>query len=125
MKLIIAVVPSELQQAVETAMYGQEVSLVSVSQVFGDAREPGHKETYRGRTVNVRRQKVRLKMAAQDLFADYAVAAIERACSNGNDSFGGSSRIVVLPLEEYVLIGRGEREPAVRGKDAGVVFSVR
>src|SRR5262245_24262943 len=100
MKLIIAVIRPEQLAAVEAALSTQEVCLMSVSQVLGDGREPGYTEIYRGREVRTRRPKIRLEIAADNLFVDDAVDAIVQAASSGDAWQAGDGQVFVLPIDE-------------------------
>src|SRR5262245_41343709 len=90
MKLIVAVFAPEKLESVQAALNDWDASLLSISQVLGDGREPGYREVYRGVEVRVRRPKLRVEITADDWCVDAVVEAIGRLS-------GG--KVFVMPLD--------------------------
>jgi nitrogen regulatory protein P-II 2 len=115
MKLIVAIIRPEKLQAVQEAFQYRPVCVLSVSQVLGDGREPGYTEIYRGQSINVRRPKVRLEIAVDDIFVDGVVGAIVRAGASGTQGQVGDGCVFVMPLDECVQIRNGDQGPKAIG----------
>jgi nitrogen regulatory protein PII len=116
MKLIIAVIRNEKLQAVETALHGYDVCLMSAGQVLADPREAGSIEIYRGRSVRVRPTKFRLELAVEDDLVEAAVSSIKRAAATGDHDALADGMIFVLPLDTCVRISDGERWSATAAR---------
>jgi nitrogen regulatory protein PII len=104
MKLIVAIIRPEKLDAVQAAVNGLETGMMSVSQVVGDAREPGYTEIYRGREVKVPRPKLRIEIVVSDLLAQRVVQAIARTGSSGHEAALGDGSIFVMHLDNCIAI---------------------
>lgn len=104
MKLIVAIIRPEKLEAVQAAVNGFEIGLMSASQVQGDAREPGFTEIYRGRQVKVPRPKLRVEAVVSDTLAPRIVEAIARTGSVGDEAALGNGSICVMHLDHCVAI---------------------
>jgi len=102
MKLIIAIVRPENLAAVQAAVDEREASLMAVSQVLADKREPGCTGVYRGSEFHIRWLHLRLEIAVDDWCVDAAVAAILHAGSTGTAGQVGDCKVYVMPLDKYV-----------------------
>jgi len=113
MKMIVAVIRPEKLEAVQMALGGVEVYLMTASDVRGCGRQRGFKEQYRGTEGLIRLlSKVKLEIAVNDDFVEPAVKAIIDAAHSGNI---GDGKIFVLPLEECYRIRTKETGPAAIG----------
>src|ERR1700712_4204273 len=100
MKMIVAIIRPEKLDAVQTALSGVEVYLMTASDVRGCGRQRGYTENYRGNEGFIRLlSKVKLKIAVNDEYVKPAVEAIQTAPRSGNI---GDGKIFVLPLEECI-----------------------
>ncbi|HLW64159.1 MAG TPA: P-II family nitrogen regulator [Gemmataceae bacterium] len=107
MKLMIAIVHPESLQAVESALNQHGATLLSVSQVVGSARESRYTQSYRGRDVQIRRPKIRLEIAVEDLSVETVVGAVAAAAA-GDCAATGEGKIFVTDLHQCVNIRHGE-----------------
>lgn len=74
----------------------------------GCGSQRGYTETYRGGTMPIRLlSKVKLEIAVNDEYVDFAVRAIMRAAKSETDRIG-DGKVLVLPLDECVRIRTGE-----------------
>ena len=113
MKLIIAIIRSEMLQAVQDALNEREVYLMTVSNVHGCGRQRGYTETFRGGAIQLRLlPKMKLEIAVNEDFVAPTIAAIESVARTGKI---GDGKIFVLPLDECVRIRTGERGNAAIG----------
>ena len=103
MKLIIAIVRPEPLTAVRAAIDEREASLMAVSQVLADQREPGCMGIYRGSEFTIRWLHLRLEIAVDDWGVDAAVAAILHAGSTGSAGQVGDCKVYVMPLDTCVV----------------------
>src|SRR5262245_32762967 len=102
MKLIVLIIRPERLEAVQQALHAQTACLLSVSQVAGAGRDPGHTEIYRGRQIQVRRPRLRLEIAADDGAVAATVEAVAAAAGMGESGQGGDSRLFVMQLDECI-----------------------
>jgi nitrogen regulatory protein P-II 2 len=102
MKLITAMIRPENLAAVQAALTEQEMCLMSVSEVLGEAREPGGTGMYRGVEFRVQRPKLRLEVAVDDWVVEGAVETIMRAGSTGHAGLIDDCKVLVMQLDEYV-----------------------
>jgi nitrogen regulatory protein P-II 1 len=110
MKLIIAVIRPERLEAVQDALRGEDVYLMTVSDVRGCGRQGGHTEFYRNTEFRVRLlPKIKLEIAVNDAFVEAAVEAIVHAARTADTGQIGDGKIFVLPLEDCIRIRTGER----------------
>jgi nitrogen regulatory protein P-II 2 len=102
MKLIIAMIRPENLAAVQVALRGQEMCLMSVSEVLGQEREPGRTGMYRGVEFRVQHPKLRLEVVVDDWAVEGAVETIMRAGSTGHAGLIGDCKVLVMQLDGYV-----------------------
>ena len=113
MKMIVAVIRPEKLEAVQQALNGVDVYLMTASDVRGCGRQRGFTEQYRGNQVVIRLlSKVKLEIAVNDEYAKPAVDAIVKAAYSGNI---GDGKVFVLDLQECYRIRTGESGPAAIG----------
>jgi nitrogen regulatory protein P-II 1 len=106
MKYVIAIIRPEKLEAVQNALDGEEVHLMTVSNVHGCGTQRGYTETFRGGRIPIRLvQKVKLEIAVNENFVERTVQAISKAAHSGNI---GDGKIFVLPLEQCYRIRTGE-----------------
>jgi nitrogen regulatory protein PII len=99
MKLIVAVIPPHTLDAVQQALAPLGARLISVSQVIGGC-DPGYTEIYRGRTVRVRRPRLRLEVAAEWDAVESAVQAIQRSAELTGAEQSDAAGIYVVELTD-------------------------
>ena len=110
MKLISAIVRPERLPAVLEALFGAEVTGLTISRVQGHGGETEAVETYRGTTVKMElSDKVRFDIAVSDDFVDPTINAL---CEGARTGEVGDGKIFVLPLERAVRIRTGETDQA-------------
>ena len=119
MKLIIAIIRPEKLAAVQAAMAEQEASLLAVSQVLSDRREPACMGIYRGREFHIRWLQLRLDIVVDDWRVDATVAAILHAGSTADAGQVGDCKVCVMPLDTCVASG------AVHEGQQGTVVSLQ
>jgi nitrogen regulatory protein P-II 1 len=108
MKFIIAIVRPERLEAVQAALDAKEVSLMTVSNVYGCGSQRGYTETFRGGSIPIRLlQKVKLEIAVNEDFVGATVTAIKQAARSEGGKIG-DGKIFVLPLDECHRIRTGE-----------------
>jgi nitrogen regulatory protein P-II 1 len=107
-KLITAIVRPERLPEILEALFGAEVTGLSISRVQGHGGETEAVQTYRGATVKMELvEKVRLEIGVSDPFVDITVDAILSAARTGEV---GDGKIFVLPVEKVVRIRTGETD---------------
>jgi nitrogen regulatory protein P-II 2 len=112
MKYIIAIIQPSKLEAVKKALSGIEVFRLTVSSVEGVGRQKGHTEIYRGHEYEINFVgKTKLEIAVNDEFLEPTIEAIAKAARNGKDGHIGDGKIFILPLEDVMRIGSGERGP--------------
>ncbi len=110
MKLIVAIIRTEMLHDTLEALYHAEVRGLTVSPVQGHGGEMEEVETYRGTTVKMElKEKVRLEIGVSDHFVDATVNAILGAARTGEV---GDGKIFVLPVEKIYRIRTGELDTA-------------
>lgn len=110
MKLVVAIVRTEMLNDVLEALYRAEVRGLTISRVRGHGGEVEEVETYRGMTVKVElHDKVRLEIGVSDPFVEPTVQAILSSASTGQV---GDGKIFVLPVEKVYRIRTGEQDQA-------------
>src|SRR5215831_11110491 len=105
MKLIMAIIQPEQLSAVQAAVAEQEASLLAVSQVLGDQREPACMGIYRGKEFHIRWLQLRLDIVVDDWCVDATVAAILHAGSTADAGQVGDCKVCVMPLDTCVASG--------------------
>jgi len=106
MKYVIAVIqPDKLEDVLEQ-LEGEQVHLVTASDVMGRGRQKGVAEIYRSHVEpgNLLR-KVKIEIAVNDDFVEKTVSAIIKGARTGNI---GDGKIFVLDLDECMRIRTGE-----------------
>jgi nitrogen regulatory protein P-II 2 len=109
MKLITAVIKpfklDELRQAVaDIGIQG-----VTVTEVQGYGRRPGHVETYRGADYQIDfLPKAKVELAVDDSIAEQVLEAVCNVARTGNASDG---KVWILELEQALRVRTGETGP--------------
>ncbi|MEM1299185.1 MAG: P-II family nitrogen regulator [Pseudomonadota bacterium] len=108
MKLVIAVIKPFKLEEVRTALSGQGIQGLMVSEVKGFGRQSGHTEIYRGAeyTVNFV-PKLKLEIVVNDEQADSVVETIAKTAQTGKI---GDGKIFVLNVEQALRVRTGERD---------------
>ncbi|MFK7945786.1 MAG: P-II family nitrogen regulator [Paracoccaceae bacterium] len=108
MKLVIAVIKPFKLEEVRTALSGQGIQGLMVSEVKGFGRQSGHTEIYRGAeyTVNFV-PKLKLEIVVNDDQADSVVETIAKTAQTGKI---GDGKIFVLNVEQALRVRTGERD---------------
>ncbi len=113
MKMIVAIIRPEKLEAVQQALNGVDVYLMTASDVRGCGRQRGYSEQYRGNQVVIRLlSKVKLEIAVNDEYVKPATDAIVKAAYSGNI---GDGKVFVLDLQECYRIRTGESGTAAIG----------
>ena len=86
---------------------------ITLCDAQGYGRQRGQTELYRGveDQVNLLR-KVMLEIAVNDDFLERTIETIQTVAKTGNDGNFGDGKIFVLPLDDTIQIGGGERGQA-------------
>jgi len=109
MKLITAIIKPFRLEEVKTALSGQGVHGMTVSEASGHGRQRGHVEVYRGAEYQVDLvPKVRIEVIVDDADVDRVVEAIVGAAQTGRI---GDGKVWVTPLDAVVRVRTGERGP--------------
>ncbi len=107
MKLITAIIKPFKLEDVKSALEGQGVQGLTVSEVSGFGRQKGHTEVYRGAEYTVDLvPKVRIEIVAEDSAAEGIVDAIVSAAQTGKI---GDGKVWVSPVDSIVRVRTGER----------------
>ncbi len=116
MKMIVAIIRPERLEAVQEALNGCDIYLMTVSDVRGCGRQRGYTEVYRGTEIQTRLlPKVKLEIAVNEAFTEAAIEAIVHAGRSTETGQVGDGKIFVLALEDCVRIRTGERGPTAIG----------
>jgi len=107
MKYIIAVIQPDRLEIVAEELAGEEIHVMTVSEVLGRGRQKGVTEVYRSQVQpgNLLR-KIKIEIAISDDRVWHAVDAIKRAAWTGGI---GDGKIFILDLEDCVRIRTGEQ----------------
>ena len=107
MKYIIAVIQPDRLEIVAEELAGEEIHVMTVSEVLGRGRQKGVTEVYRSQVQpgNLLR-KIKIEIAISDERVWHAVDAIKRAAWTGGI---GDGKIFILDLEDCVRIRTGEQ----------------
>ena len=113
MKLIIAIIRSNMLDQVRECLIDADITRISVSRISGHGRH-FNEEVYRGKlVVPGLTPKIRIEIAVNDKFVEPTVNAILKAArtNDKDDSDGnlGDGKIFILPMEECIRIRTGER----------------
>lgn len=113
MKLVIAMIQPTKLRAVQEALAKVNVERITLCDAQGYGRQRGQTEMYRGveYQVNLLR-KVMLEIAVNDDFLERTIETIQTVAKTGNDGNFGDGKIFVLPLDDTIQIGGGERGQA-------------
>ena len=113
MKLVIAMIQPTKLRAVQEALAKVNVERITLCDAQGYGRQRGQTEMYRGveYQVNLLR-KVMLEIAVNDDFLERPIETIQTVAKTGNDGNFGDGKIFVLPLDDTIQIGGGERGQA-------------
>lgn len=107
MKLVTAIIKPFKLEDVKSALEGQGVHGLTVSEVSGFGRQKGHTEVYRGAEYTVDLvPKVRIEIVVEDAAADGIVDAIVAAAQTGKI---GDGKVWVSPVDSIVRVRTGER----------------
>ena len=111
MRLITAYIQPEKLNDVKKALFGANITKMSINNALGCGQQMGYHETYRGVDLEVNLlKKVRLEIALNEEFVQSAIDAIIEGARTGNI---GDGKIFVTSLEQCVRIRTGEK-----GEDA-------
>lgn len=113
MKLVIAMIQPTKLRAVQEALAKVNVERITLCDAQGYGRQRGQTEMYRGveYQVNLLR-KVMLEIAVNDDFLERTIETIQTVAKTGNDGNFGDGKIFVLPLDDTIQLGGGERGQA-------------
>ncbi len=107
MKLITAIVKPFKLEDVKSALEGQGIHGLTVSEVSGFGRQKGHTEDHRGADAPVDLvPKVRIEIVVEDGSVDNIVDTIVSAANTGKI---GDGKVWVSPIDSIVRVRTGER----------------
>ncbi|HMF18895.1 MAG TPA: P-II family nitrogen regulator [Gemmataceae bacterium] len=107
MKLVVAIIRAEKLAAVQKALNSFDIDQMTVSNAFGSGHARGQTLIYRNTTIEEKLlPRIKLEIAVDDNFVDFAVDAIQQAGKTGQV---GDGIIMVVPLAEVVRIRTGEK----------------
>ena len=106
MKMIVAVIRSDMFQQAKQALEEMAISGMTVSDVQGHGRQKGHTQFYRGSAHQVDLlPKMQLEIVAPDEAIENIVQTIVKAAHTGEI---GDGKIFVVPVEQAVRVRTGE-----------------
>jgi nitrogen regulatory protein P-II 1 len=107
MKLVTAIIKPFKLEDVKSALEGQGVQGLTVSEASGFGRQRGHTEVYRGAEYTVDLvPKVRIEIVVEDDAVEGVVTAVVSAANTGKI---GDGKVWVVPVESVVRVRTGER----------------
>jgi nitrogen regulatory protein P-II 1 len=107
MKLVTAIIKPFKLEDVKSALEGQGVQGLTVSEASGFGRQRGHTEVYRGAEYTVDLvPKVRIEIVVEDDAVEGVVSAVVSAANTGKI---GDGKVWVVPVESVVRVRTGER----------------
>ena len=110
MKKVEAIIRPHLLDGVKSALHEIDIAGMTISEVQGYGRQPGHTETYRGSEYTVDLlPKIKIEMVLADERVEAAVAAIVKAAKTGKI---GDGKVFVSPVEQAVRIRTDEHGDA-------------
>ena len=110
MKLITAIVKPFKLDEVKSALEGQGIHGLTVSEASGFGRQRGHTEVYRGAEYTVDLiPKVRIEILVDDEDVDKVLDAIVAVAQTGRI---GDGKVWVIPVEQVIRVRTGERGSA-------------
>lgn len=107
MKLVVAIIKPFKLNSVQNALHAVGVSGLTISEARGHGHQKGHSDIY-GSVEYVAEfiPKLRIEVIAPDNLVSPVVRAIADAAKTG---LRGDGKIMVLPLDDLVKIGSGEK----------------
>ena len=109
MRKIEAIIKPFKLDEVKEALHAIGIQGMTVTEVKGFGRQKGHTELYRGAEYVVDfLPKIKVEIAVKDEMVDKVVQAIVQAANTGRI---GDGKIFVMPIEDTIRIGTGERGP--------------
>jgi nitrogen regulatory protein P-II 1 len=107
MKLVTAIIKPFKLEDVKSALEGNGVHGLTVSEASGFGRQKGHTEVYRGAEYTVDLvPKVKVEIVVEDESVDAVVDAIVAAAQTGKI---GDGKVWVTSVESIVRVRTGER----------------
>lgn len=106
MKLVTAIIQSEVLEQVQKALIRHGVGGMTISEVSGYGRQQGHVEVYRGEEYTIDFiVKVRLEILVDEPEVDDVVQVIAGSARTGQV---GDGKVWVTPVENVVRVRTGE-----------------
>ena len=107
MKKIVAIVRPGKMEPLKEALFGADVSGMTVTQVMGCGNQHGWKEYYRGNEVFLNMvPKVKFELVVQD---EDAPALVDLICEVAATGEVGDGKVFISPVEDVVRIRTRER----------------
>ena len=107
MKKIVAIVRPGKMEPLKEALFGADVSGMTVTQVMGCGNQHGWKEYYRGNEVFLNMvPKVKFELVVQD---EDAPALVDLICDVAATGEVGDGKVFISPVEDVVRIRTRER----------------
>jgi nitrogen regulatory protein PII len=109
MKLITAVIKPFKLDEVRQAVADIGIQGVTVTEVHGYGREPGHREFYRSAEFSVDfLPKAKIELAVDDSIAEQVMEAV---CNVARTGKAGDGKVWVLEIEQALRVRTGETGP--------------
>ncbi|MDR2503762.1 MAG: P-II family nitrogen regulator [Deltaproteobacteria bacterium] len=110
MKKIEAIIRPARLETVKSALNALGVHGMTVSEVKGFGRQRGHREVYRGATIDAQfLPKTKIEVVIHDVSLESVITAISGAARTGEV---GDGKIFILPVEDVVRIRTEEHGEA-------------
>ena len=107
MKKIVAIMRPGKMEPLKEALFGADVSGMTVTQVMGCGNQHGWKEYYRGNEVFLNMvPKVKFELVVQD---EDAPALVDLICDVAATGEVGDGKVFISPVEDVVRIRTRER----------------
>ena len=112
MRMVIAIIQPTKLSAVREALAKIGVTRMTVCDAQGFARQRGQTEVYRGNEYKTSLlRKIALEIVVNEDFLDRTVDTLTSVARTGPEGSIGDGKILVLPAEEAIEIGRVVRGP--------------
>jgi nitrogen regulatory protein P-II 2 len=109
MKLITAIIKPFKLDEVRQAVADIGIQGVTVTEVHGYGREPGHTEFYRGAEFAVGfMPRAKIELAVDDSIAEQVMEAV---CNVARTGKSGDGKVWILDLEQALRVRTGETGP--------------
>ncbi|MDI6866101.1 P-II family nitrogen regulator [Methanoculleus sp.] len=109
MKMVTAIIRPEMFNAVRTALEGEGIYGMTVSEVMGRGAQKGIALQFRGKAVPVDLiPKLKIEMVVKDADVERIIRIVRAHARTGRP---GDGRIFVLPIERICRVRTDEEDP--------------